>query len=57
MAVLKKGVFRLVGDYHAVNIQIEKVPGVTPNHESEMAHFWGATCFGKLDLDMLQRYW
>ena len=31
MAAPKKGGFRLVSDYRAVNKQIEKVPGVVPN--------------------------
>ena len=50
-----KGVFFLVNDYRSVNKQIEKVPGVIPNQEGEMAALWRATCFGKLD--MLQGYW
>ena len=54
MAAPKKGGFRLVSDYRAVNKQSEKVPGVVPNHEAEMADLRGKTCFGKLD--MLQGY-
>ena len=55
VAALKKGGFRLVSDYRAVNKQIEKGPGVIPNQETEMADLRGATCFGKLD--MLQGSW
>ena len=54
LAVPKKEVFRLVGDYRAVNKQIEKVPGVMRNQEAEMTNLRGATCLGKLD--MLQGY-
>ena len=38
-----------------VNKQIEKISGVMPKQEAEMADLRGATCFGKLD--MLRRYW
>ena len=55
MAAPKNGGFCLVRDYRAVNKQIEKVPGVMPNREAEMADLRGVTCFGKLD--MLQGYW
>ena len=55
MAAPKKGGFRLVSDYRAVNKQIEKVPGVMPNQEVEMADLRGAACFGKLDI--LHGYW
>ena len=41
--------------YRAVSKHIEKLPGVMPSQETEMAHLRGATCFGKLDT--LQRYW
>ena len=51
----KKGGFRLMSDYRAVDKQIEKVPGVMPNQEAEMADLRRVTCFGKLD--MLQGYW
>ena len=54
MAAPKKGRLCLVSD-RAVNKQIEKVPGIIPNQEVEMADFRGATCFGKLD--MLLGYW
>ena len=54
MATPKKGGFRLASDYRAVNEQIEKVPGVIPNQEAEMADMRGAICFGKLV--MLQEY-
>ena len=37
------------------NKQIEKVPGVMPNQEAEMADLEGATCFGKHE--MLEGYW
>ena len=43
-----------MSDYRAVNKQIEKIPGVVPNQEAEMADLRGATCFGKFD--MLQGY-
>ena len=55
MAALKKGGFRLMSDYHVVNKQIEKVPGLMPNQEAQITDLRGATCFGKLD--MLQEYW
>ena len=55
MAAPIKGVFCLVNDYRSVNKKIEKVPGVLPNQEREMAALRRATCFGKLD--MLQGYW
>ena len=55
MAASKKGGFRLVSDHRAVNKQIEKVPGVMPNQEAEIADLRGAKCFRKLD--MLQGYW
>ena len=55
MAAPKKGGFCLVSDYLAVNKQIEKIPGVIPNQEAEMADLRGATYFGKLE--MLQGYW
>ena len=42
MAGPKKGEFRLVIDYREVNKQIEKVVGVMPNQEAEMA-----TCGGR----------
>lgn len=54
MAVPKKDSFRLVSDYSAVNAQVEKSPGVMPNHE-DMRDLMGARFFGKLDL--LQGYW
>ncbi|MEP0580138.1 MAG: reverse transcriptase domain-containing protein [Marinobacter sp.] len=54
MAVPKKDSFRLVSDYSAVNAQVEKSPGVMPNHE-DMGDLLGARFFGKLDL--LQGYW
>ena len=54
MAKPKKGGFRLVSYNRAVNKKIEKVPGVVPNQEAEMAALRGATCFGKLDM---QGYW
>ena len=54
MAAHKKGVFRSVSDYRAVNKQIEKVLDVMLNQEVEMADMRRATCFGKLD--MLQGY-
>ena len=44
-----------MSDCRAVNKQIEKVSGVMPNQEEEMADLRGATCFGKLD--MLQGCW
>ena len=44
-----------MSDYRAVNKQIEKVAGVMPNQETEMADLQGTTYFGKLD--MLQGYW
>ena len=44
-----------MSDYHAVNKQIEKVPGVMPNQEAEMADLRRWTCFGKLY--MLQGLW
>ena len=50
MAAPKKGGFRLVSDYRAVNMQIEKVPRVIPNQKVEMADLRWATCFGKLDI-------
>ena len=49
MAAPKKGGFRLVSDYRAVDKQIEEIPGVMPNQEAEMADLRGATYFGKLD--------
>ena len=55
MAVPKGYTFRLVSDYKAVNAQVEKSPGVMPNHESGMRDLLGARFFGKLDL--LQGYW
>ena len=48
MAAPKKVGFRLVTDYRAVKKQIEKVPGVMPNQEAEMANLRGATCLGSL---------
>ena len=54
MAAPKKGGFRFASDYRAVNEKIEKIPGVMPNQEAEMADLRGATCFGKLI--MLQEY-
>ena len=55
MGAPQKGGFCLVSDYRAVNKQIEKVPGVMPNQETEMADMQRATCFGKHE--MLQGYW
>ena len=55
MTAPKKGRFRLVSDYHAFNNQIEKVLGIMPNQEAEMANLRGVTCFG--NFDMLRRYW
>ena len=55
MAAPKKVVSRLVSDHRVVNKQIEKVLGVMPNQEAEMADLRGATYFGKLD--MPQGYW
>ena len=55
MTAPKKGGFRLVGDYHAVNKQIEKVTVVMTNQELYMADLRGVTCFGKIEL--LQGYW
>ena len=55
MTASKKGGFCLVSYYRAVNKQIEKVSGVMPNQEMEMADLLAATCFGKFD--MLQGYW
>ena len=49
-AAPKKGRFRLVTDHRAVNKQMEKVLGVMPNKETEMANLRGAACFGKLDM-------
>ena len=54
MAAPKKGGFRLVSDYRVGNKQTEKVPGVMPNQEAEMADLRGGILFGKLD--MLQGY-
>ena len=50
MTAPKKRYFLFVIDYLAVNKQIEKVPGVMPNQEAEMADLRGATCFGKLKM-------
>ena len=47
--------FRLGSDRHQVNKKIEKITGVMPNQEVEMADLRGAACFEKLD--MLQAYW
>ena len=55
MAVPKKGGFRFVSDYRAVNSQIEKVPVVMPNQEADRTRLKVACVFGKLD--MLQGYW
>ena len=44
-AAPKKKGFRFVSDDHAVNRQIEKIPGVMPNQEAEMADLRRATCF------------
>ena len=55
MTALKKGGFRLVRDYRAVNKPLEKVLGVMPTQEAEMADLRGLTCFGKLHI--LQGYW
>ena len=44
-----------MSDYRSVDKQIEKVLGVIPNQEAEMAGLLGTICFGKLD--MLQGYW
>ena len=55
MAAPGMGGFRLVSEHRAVNKQIEKVPGVMPNQEAEMADWRGVTCFGKIG--MLQGYW
>ena len=55
MATPKKGGYRLVSDYLAVNKRIKKVPSVMPNHEEEMVDLLGPACFGKID--MLQGYW
>ena len=38
MATPKKGGYRLVSDYRAVNKQIEKVPSVMPNHEAAVSY-------------------
>ena len=48
MAVHKKGEFCVVSDYRAVNKQIEKVRGVMPNQEAEMANLWGPHVSGRL---------
>lgn len=55
MAVPKKGGYRLVSDYRAVNKQVKKVPAIMPNQEATMARLRGAKFFGKSD--MLQGYW
>ena len=55
IAAPKKGGFRLVSDYRAVNMQIEKVPRFMPNQTIEMADLRWATCLRKLDI--LQGYW
>ncbi|CAN0055365.1 unnamed protein product, partial [Sphacelaria rigidula] len=41
VATPKKGGFRLVSDYRAVNEQIEKVPTVMPNQEPEFSTLRG----------------
>ena len=55
MATPKKGSYRLVSDYRAVNKMVENVPAVMPNQEASMAKLSNAVCFGSLD--MLQGYW
>ena len=55
MALPNKGGFCLRSDYRAINKQVEKVPGVMPNQEVEMADLRVATYFRKLDI--LQGYW
>ena len=55
IAAPQKGGLYLVSDYRALNKDIEKVSGVMPNQEAEMADLRGAACFGKLDI--LQGYW
>ena len=52
----KKGEVHLVSDFRAANKNIEKVPGVMPNQEAEMADVRRATFYGKLDI-ILQGYW
>ena len=52
MAAPKKGEFHLVSDYRAVNKKIEKVSGITPIQEVEMADLRSKT----RKLDMLQGY-
>ena len=52
MAAPKKGGFHLVSDYRAVNKKIEKVSGITPIQEVEMADLRSKT----RKLDMLQGY-
>ena len=50
MAVPKQDSFRLVSDYKAMNVQVEKSPGVMPNQEADMVDLLSARFFGKLDL-------
>ena len=48
IAAPKKGGFRLMSDYRAVNKQIEKVRGVMPNQEAEMVDLRGRHVLGRL---------
>ncbi|CAB1109830.1 unnamed protein product [Ectocarpus sp. CCAP 1310/34] len=50
-----KVTYRFVGDFRAVNRQIEKSPGPMPDLEADMQRLSRATCYGSLD--MLQGYW
>lgn len=50
MAVPKKGGYRFLRDYRAVNSDIEKLPMVMPNQEVDMARLRGARVLGKLDM-------
>ena len=45
----------MVGDFRAVNKQVEKVPSVMPDQEASMAKLTAARFFGSMD--MLQGYW
>ena len=50
----KKGGVRMVSDFRAANLQVEKVPGLTPDQEANMAKLSEARFEGSLDL--LQGY-
>ena len=55
MATLKEGGFRLVSDFRAATQRVEKVSGVMPNQEANMATLSEANFFGSLYL--FQGYW